>query len=247
SGGRGYHVHVRDAAVRTLESDQRREIVDYVRGTGLDFEAVLDRELVSGTAGRQSPAEKRTLPTDGGWGRRVHERLEALLDEVLSMEESAALDRLQEYEGFGEGKSEAALTAARENRDEIRRGNLDVHSAILSLARALTEETAVDDHAHIDEPVTTDTNRLIRLPGSLHGGTGLRVCRVALDDLEFFDPLTAAVAPTFRGQRVAVDVTDGGPVTFDGETFTVEPGVQSVPEHAAVFLMARGRAEKARE
>ncbi len=36
SGGRGYHVHVRDPRVHALKSPERREIVDYLLGTGLD-------------------------------------------------------------------------------------------------------------------------------------------------------------------------------------------------------------------
>ncbi|MFC1787074.1 DNA primase catalytic subunit PriS, partial [Halobacteriota archaeon] len=32
SGGRGYHIHVRDSRVIGLESPERREIVDYVKG-----------------------------------------------------------------------------------------------------------------------------------------------------------------------------------------------------------------------
>ena len=247
SGGRGYHVHVRDADVRALESDERREIVDYVRGTGLDFETVLDRELVGGTAGRQSPAEKRTLPTDGGWGRRVNDRLNDRLDELLAMAEDDAIDHLTEYEGFGERKAAAALTAAKNNRAAVREGNVDVHTAMYSLARAVAAETTAAEHAHIDEPVTTDTNRLIRLPGSLHGGTGFEVQRIAPADLDAFDPLADAVADTFRGQEVTVDVGDGGLMEFDGESFTVEPGIQSLPEYVAIFLMARGRAEKAKE
>jgi len=247
SGGRGYHVHVRDPAVLEMESDQRREIVDYVRGTGLSFDALLERELVAGTAGRQSPAEKRTLPADGGWGARVVARLNDLLDAVLDAPEDEAVERLSAYDGIGEKKAQAALGAARRNREAVRQGNVDVHTAMYSLARAVADETAAEAHAHIDEPVTTDTNRLIRLPGSLHGGTGLRVCHVDPAALDDFDPLADAVAETFRGRSVNVDVTDPGPLTFDGETLTVDAGVQSVPEHAAVFLMARGRAEKAKE
>jgi DNA primase small subunit len=247
SGGRGYHVHVRDDRVRELESDERREIVDYVRGTGLEFEALLDREVVGGEAGRQSPAEKRLLPTDGGWGRRVHDRLLALLDELLAMDRADAVARLQEFEGFGERKAEAALSAAESNYEAIEAGNVDVHSVVVTLARELATETAATEHAHIDEPVTTDTNRLIRLPGSLHGGTGLAVTRIERGDLADFDPLTDAVPETFTSQEVAVDVADGGEIALGTQSFTISEGVQTVPEYVAVFLMARGRAEKARE
>ena len=41
---------------------------------------------------------------------------------------------------------------------------------------------------------------------------------------------------------------DGGPdVELNGETFRVPEGTTTMPEYAAVFLMARGRAEKERE
>ncbi|MFB6105892.1 MAG: DNA primase small subunit PriS [Halobacteriaceae archaeon] len=247
SGGRGYHVHVRDEAVRPLESEARREVVDYVRATGLAFDALLDREVVGGSAGRRSPAEKRTLPTDGGWGRRVHRRLLEFVETLSTADRETATARLTDYDGIGEGKAEAILTAIDRNADAIRAGNIDVHPAFYELARKVAAETAETAHAHIDEPVTTDVNRLIRLPGSLHGGTGLVVRPVEVGALDEFDPLTDAVPETFRGHDVTVDVGDGGEVTFDDQTFTVSAGEHSLPEYAAVFLMARGRAEKAKE
>ncbi len=41
SGHRGYHVHVEDEAVRSLDAMARKEIVDYVMGLGL---AILDKD-----------------------------------------------------------------------------------------------------------------------------------------------------------------------------------------------------------
>ncbi len=92
--------------------------------------------------------------------------------------------------------------------------------------------------------MTTDTNRLIRLPGSLHGGSGLETLRLDRDEIDDFEPLSDAVPETFRGQEIAVDVTDGGEVELGGDIFTVSEGDQSLPEYVGVFLMARGRAEK---
>ncbi|WP_276272091.1 DNA primase small subunit PriS [Haloarcula litorea] len=247
SGGRGYHVHVRDESVRGLERDARREVVDYVRGIGLEFEELVEIETVAGTAGRSSPAEKRTLPTDGGWSARAHGRLMDEVDDLLAMDEAEALDRLQSFDGIGEGKATAALNAARENYDQLAAGNIDVHSAVYQISRVLAHEAVAEQNAPIDEPVTTDTNRLIRLPGSLHGGSGLAVRRIDRDAVDAFDPLVDAVPETFRGHEITVDVTDPGLVEVGGDSFTVEGGVQSVPEYAGVFLMARGRAEKGEE
>ena len=247
SGGRGYHVHVRDPGVRGLDRAGRREIVDYVRGTGLQFEALVSGEAVAGTAGRKSPARKRTFDTTGGWSARAHRHLLDFVDDLLVMEEGEALERLRSFEGIGEGRSEAILRGARENYAELEAGNVDIHPAVFGLARRLAGEVVEIDGAPIDEPVTTDTNRLIRLPESLHGGSGLAVRRIARDELDGFDPLIDAIPETFRGQEIAIDVTDPGLVELGGDSFIIEAGKQVVLEYLGVFLMARGRAEKERE
>ena len=56
SGGRGYHVHVRDERVRSLKSPERREIVDYLLGTGLDIEHMFVRAtaIVEGQKGAKT-------------------------------------------------------------------------------------------------------------------------------------------------------------------------------------------------
>ncbi|PSP78057.1 DNA primase catalytic subunit PriS [Halobacteriales archaeon QS_1_68_20] len=250
SGGRGYHVHVRDEGVLDLGRDQRREIVDYVLGEDLDFESLVDTETVAGL-GRKTPAEKRTIPTGGGWGARVHDRLMTVVDEALALPDDEGVDRLTRYVGVGEGRAEAILAAADANYDELAAGNVDVHPALHELLKAIRDETVQRERAPIDEPVTTDLNRLIRLPGSIHGGSGLRVTPVDREDLAEFDPFVHAVPGTFRGQEIVVDVKSPGETPFappsGDDTFTVSADEQSVPEYVGVFLMARGRAEKGKE
>jgi DNA primase small subunit len=247
SGGRGYHVHVRDDGVQDLESDARREIVDYVRGIGLNVDALIAEESVGGTAGRTSPAKKRTLRTAGGWSARAHRHLMDFVDDLLDMDDEDALARLREFDGIGEGKAEAALRAARTNYGEIETGNIDVHPAFYALAQRLIPEVVAADNAPIDEPVTTDTNRLIRLPGSLHGGSGLCVRRLDREEIEEFDPLTETIPETFRGQEITIEIEEDATLELDGDSFTVPAGTSRVREYVGVFLMARGRAEKGEE
>ncbi len=246
SGGRGYHVHVRDESIQHFDREHRREVVDYVRGIGLEFEELIETETVAGL-GRKTPTERRTLRTEGGWGARTHDRFMAFVDELLALEEDAALERLQEFDGIGEGKATATLNAARNNREGLEAGNVTVHTAVSQLAERFAHRAVEADNAPIDEPVTTDTNRLIRLPGSLHGGSGLETVRLGRDEIDAFDPLVDAVPETFMGHEIRVDVTDGGEVELGGDSFTIPEGDQSLPEYVAVFLMARGRAEKEKE
>ncbi|MFB6354438.1 MAG: DNA primase small subunit PriS [Halobacteriales archaeon] len=241
SGGRGYHVHVRDERVRGLDREARREIVDYVRGIGVGFDDLVE-------TAQRGPATARVLATDGGWGRRTHRRLLAFADELAGLDDDDALDRLRAFDGIGEKTAETVLQVVREDRSALRDGAIERGGpAIRTLAERLLERATEQDSAAIDEPVTTDTHRLIRLPGSLHGGTALEVTPVDRDALDGFDPLVDAVPAPFRGHEVTVRADGGPPVELGGETFTVPAGETRLPEYAANFLMAAGRAEKERE
>ncbi len=91
---------------------------------------------------------------------------------------------------------------------------------------------------YIDAPVTADTKRLIRMPGSLHGKTGLRVTEV--EDVDAFNPLRDAVV--FGEDATAVRVTKGGSVKLGDFYARLAPGRAKVPEYVAIFLICRGMA-----
>ena len=240
SGGRGYHVHVRNDALLELDSEARREIVDYVRAVDLDRDGLIRTVSRQGTT-------RRELKTGGGWGRRVHRELVEFVAELREMDREDAMDELTAFDGIGDGRAGTILDAVERNPAAIREGNVEAGGpGLRKLVEALTAQVVGNETAPIDEPVTTDVRRLIRLPGTLHGGTGFVVQPIEPGDLDAFDPLSDAVADRFRGQRIMVDVTEPGPVDVGAET-AMDPGPQSVEEYVGVFLMARGRAEKAAE
>jgi DNA primase small subunit len=240
SGARGYHVHVRDDSLADLDSEARREIVDYVRAVDLDVEGLVRTRAVGG-------ATRRELRTRGGWGRRTHRRLEAFVDELRELDRDDATERLTAFDGIGDGRADTLLDAF-VHSDAAARGNVEAGGpGARLLVEALARETVAAETAPIDEPVTTDTHRLIRLPGSLHGGSGLVVRRIDRDDLAAFDPLIDAVPDRFTERSIRVEVTDPGTVELDGDSFTLDAGEHSVPECVGVFLMTRDRARKVKE
>jgi DNA primase small subunit len=241
SGGRGYHVHVREADVLALDSEERREIVDYVRGNDLDFDDLIETRARGGTT-------QRVLRTEGGWGRRVHRNLLDYVADLQEMDREQALERLKELDGIGDGRAETILGTFDRTPDAIEAGNVEAGGpGVRTLVQAVAEETVAAESAPIDEPVTTDTNRLIRFPGSLHGGSGLQVVRIDRSDLDGFDPLEDAVPARFTGSDIRVEVTDTAVGRLGGDSFTLAEGTHTVPEHVGVFLMARGQAEKVTE
>jgi len=238
SGGRGYHVHVRDPEIQDLDSDARREIVDYVLANELDTDGLI--RIVSPGATNQ-----RMLQTEGGWGRRVHTEMVDLADELREMADDDALDRLTEIDGIGEGRAETILGSLQANPDAIPDGNMEAGGPGIRLLKdTLVERVVETQTAPIDEPVTTDTHRLIRLPKTLHGGSGLVVRPIDRDALDEFDPLVDAIPEPFRGRDIEVRVDERRRVDLDGDITKLEPGVHSVAAHVGVFLMARGEAEK---
>jgi len=241
SGGRGYHVHVRDGGVRGVDSDARREIVDYVRAIDLDTDAVIYTVSERGTT-------KRVLRTEGGWGARVHEALVEYADNLREKDDEAAREQLMELDGIGEGRAETILGAFDRNPAAVREGNVEAGGpGVRRLVAALAARVAAEDAAPIDEPVTTDTRRLIRLPRTLHGGSGLVVTPLDRDDLAAFEPLRDAVPERFVGREIRIETDADRTVELNGERVRVESGRDTVPEYAGVFLMARGEARKAPE
>ncbi len=100
--------------------------------------------------------------------------------------------------------------------------------------RIALKETAI----HPDEPVTGDIHRLIRLPGSLHGGSGLRVTTMNSKKLEKFDPMKDALA--FGNDAVKVRSIVTHPVTMGNGIASLKPeSVVELPEMAAIYFMAR--------
>ena len=68
----------------------------------------------------------------------------------------------------------------------------------------LTLLGAQNQGSHVDTVVTTDLHRLIRLPNTLHGKTGLRVTSIPHSSLDGFDPLTDGIV--FHTGQVEIHV-----------------------------------------
>lgn len=136
--------------------------------------------------------------------------------------------------------------------EEIRRGNLDLFRGSAGIWRLLLKNCLEDEGVAVgfnldrergetDEPVTADVRRLIRCPGSLHGGSGLRATPLSINDLEEFDPLQDAVV--FGDEPVALEILKPFSTQMKGNSYSLREGPEELPLYLAVFLMGRGVAE----
>lgn len=222
SGGRGYHVHVRDTDAQQLDSEARSEIISYITGSG-------NAESMSFTAVDSNTGEiLEIISPDGGWGKYIHQYLDMM---------DYTKDELEKIEGIGSVGAEWLV----DNRESVRNGQVNSKYAKKLIANVYenAKETFTVD---VDEPVTTDIHRLIRIPKSVHGGTGMCVQPIPFDDIESFHPTEDAVMPILS-DTIPVTITHPGIYEFGGEKYDLEARDESLPGGIAVYLMASGGAE----
>ncbi len=266
SGGRGFHAHVHAESVLGLSSGERRELVEYILGVGVDpSEAVIEsREgergpsLSFGSGGelagmeggrpqgvRQRPYRRLAPPDAPGWPGR----LTRALFQILSRWDEGGVElAARDLRDAGATEAVAHDWAERLVRDgrgrQIRKGlSLDVSTADFppALLQQILDRARINVQGETDAPVTTDVHRLIRLPGSLHGGTGFRVLPLSRDDLDQFQPFRDAPIPANGAPPVDVDLlTDVDYPTVPDRTQGREGETVRVSASTALFLTLRG-------
>ncbi|MFN7991822.1 MAG: DNA primase catalytic subunit PriS [Candidatus Micrarchaeia archaeon] len=220
SGNRGYHVHVRDPAYFPLGGEERRELVDYVMGQGLDYLQFFSFD-----------DKKRLLgprPDEGGYrGRFARAAIETLRTKPLALSKKFTNEKDREFfiSGINEGNwSKTTLNLK------------DMQERLAVVAKDLPI-SSVDT----DVGVTQDLSKLIRVPNSIHGETGL-VARV-IRDVERFDPWRDASLK--EGPPLSVRFTEDVPRldhVFGGlGPYKKDSGIE-LPQEQAIFFVLKGSA-----
>ena len=230
SGNRGYHVHVRSPLAINLDQLSRREIVDYILGTGIE----VDHQGL-----RRRAEDDGSYSIQWGWRERS---MKALYDFIVTITP-------EKMEVLGLSKKASNKTI--ENRNIILESLMtgDPSKIINYIEKNILKkimEVAVDEQASaIDTVVTTDLRRLIRLPNTLHGKTGWLTQNVPIDDLPDYDPLTMAVA--FNEGNEKVYIRRAPEISLQGEVYgPFEEETRELPLAVAMFLLCRKAARVVR-
>jgi len=220
SGSRGYHVHVVSDAIYDLDREARREIADYVSGTGLSFERLFWNE------GKKffGPSSSQ-----GGFGGKFARAfLAKLSDDAFALSIARKLKKPEEKEKL---------------KSAIERGNWD-NIGIANREKKLSEkfeEMKLTMAGRIDANVTADTSKLIRMPDSIHGGSGFSAKRLSSPDaITMFEPMRSA--PVFGSAPMRVKATEAIPA-LNIRDFSFGPipagEVRELPEACAIYLICK--------
>jgi DNA primase small subunit len=227
SGQRGYHVHIEGVEVRELDQEARKEIADYITATGLRLES----------HGFEVSKGVKIGPDldDYGWDGRIARG-------VYDIVSSSSSDDLQKY---GISRGNAKTLSNNKNRIlEMWGKNSPWRTSNISLEawKTLASKGTVRHASQIDTVVTTDIHRLIRLPLTLHGKTGMKSMEVQAQRLEAFDPLKEAIA--FTEGTICLFVNDAPPFRIGDRVYgPYHQKKIDIPTAAAIYLLSKRAAK----
>ncbi|TFF96612.1 MAG: hypothetical protein EU544_00360 [Promethearchaeota archaeon] len=242
SGHRGYHLKVQNEKIRSLTSEERREIVDYVSGHNLSYEALGLRERGNTIFG--------LLKDNIGWSHKIVTKIEYLL---ITYDNDQLRDVFTEFD-----LSTTVIDSLLKSKNYFLNVLSKNHNVWTMEGFGLANWKKFLDgivhliSAEIDEPVTIDIHRLIRYPGSLHGKSGFKVQELTLDELDAFTPLNVneperdpIVFQSQNIQKIKISAIEVPPTTLKDETYgPYKKGeVVELPNHVAVFLLCKGVAQ----
>ncbi len=221
SGNRGYHIHVRDKNFADLGGDERREIVDYIRGTGLDYIKFFDFDS-GGIKGRATGPN----PDESGYRGRFTRAAIALIES-----EPAKISRI-----FSKQETRDKFIAS------LRKGNWSNTSIkdIIPRLRVVADTLSVHS-VDTDAGVTQDLSKLIRVPNTIHGETGL-IAKI-IDNMDEFDPLNDALIKT-NDTKAILFIEDVPELELAGSTFGPfkKDEKRDLPIAVAMFFVLKGSA-----
>jgi DNA primase small subunit len=230
SGSKGYHTHIRSTAVFSLPKSARVELMDYLSLHEMDLSS-----LGFAFDGKQYSCP----PPSQAKGHALR-----LVREIIRLVESASIEEWGVFSGVSPRSLRPFLSQRQRLVQEVRAGILP------PLPGKRTEpfwnsvlSALVDRHRlFIDRQTSGDIYKLIRVPDTIHGSTGLLAKTISLDSLPEFDPFAECVAFSWVSQRKvfvkACPTIRIGSETLDG----LSEKEITVPGPLAAYLVGWGAA-----
>ncbi|MEM3781837.1 MAG: DNA primase catalytic subunit PriS [Candidatus Micrarchaeaceae archaeon] len=231
SGNRGYHVHIASDSVLQLDAHAREELCSYIKPTKLS-PLLLFPDLSSKKKGSQFSGPK---PSDGGWRGKIAkafiERLgnpERLAELGIDMRMAKRLSKEKELVELGVRNGSWGMT--RIPMKSIYWNNV--------ISKIVWEKSA-----YIDANVTKDPSHLMRLAGTIHGGTGFVAKKLGgIAALERFDPMKGAIV--FEEGVLSISAKTPYALRIGDSTLGPYNGERAeVPMYAGVYLYLKGFAD----
>ena len=108
--------------------------------------------------------------------------------------------------------------------------------------KGIIEKQAITQSDKIDKNVTNDTSHLIRLPNTIHGGSGLLAKKLDRPRALYqFDPMKDAIA--FKKGDVRISAKTDYELIMNGQKYGPYGGEINVPMYVGMYLNLKGYAK----
>lgn len=250
SGHRGFHIHVRDPSLLHIDSNARRQLVNHIRGEGINVQTTLSgpnsgwKSRIS--HGINSVTHKLKVIDEKGPDHKLYlEELQSALEKSAKSPTSSvkkvSLNKIKEIAELADEERLGRLT-----RDNKLRVFGEKNTAIFWEMVKSDSSVVLGSAGETDEAVTVDVKRVIRWIGSLHGKCGLRVTEMPLNRLnpetsDSFNPLEEAIV--FSSDKKFNILLNKDDVTAELAGIRVEGNAGDkleVTESLATFLVLKG-------
>lgn len=228
SGSKGFHFHVRSDSVQQLSSDARRELCDYAAAFEVNAKTILSRSVLEGK--RTQHSLRGPSVSSRGWQKKVFLHAKNFC-------EKASEKDFQEM-GAKQKAAKAFVADRAAAMQKLSEGNWDYIAGMEPVFEKLVDQCVAEKRIELDKPVSFDRSRLIRVPNSLHGDTGL--IAKTLSSLEKFSPDRDAVV--FHGSQHIIP-SSSFQLDFNNASYSfVEKEGKEVSLAVAVLLLRKHKA-----
>ena len=231
SGNAGYHLHIRSEKVRPLSSAARLELVDYLTLAGFTAEASI--------ADFSEKMLKCAKP------QAVKGAKARVLNRMMEFISNASPDELAAFGGIRLSKARYVHENRAKIIEKMKQGILDYLPGSKAISvkfwQNLIEHAKHCEALKLDRQTSIDIHKIVRVPDTLHGSTGLIAKTVPLEHFKEFMPLKQAVA--FGSRQIKVFINKAPKFKLGAERFGPYENEQAVlPEYAAIYLIGKGLA-----
>lgn len=232
SGNRGFHIHVREPSFGKLKTEERKEIIGYVKGLGLKYRAFFSqKESGIDNIGRVIYQESGPNENSGGYGGKFIKKVLRVLE--TNPERISRIFK-------NRAKREIFI-------NEIKKGNWSLRKMSSGIDKKLQEIAEKELPLHtvnVDSGVTQDISKLIRVPNSIHGGCALCAKILEYSKLSEFEPLKDSII--FSKNPVKIQAIHTIPEIEIGgiREEKIEKGkIKEIPEYFALYLKLKESAK----
>ncbi|HZX19839.1 MAG TPA: DNA primase small subunit domain-containing protein [archaeon] len=230
SGSKGFHTHIRSSSIQKLSKSARLELLDYITCTNLSLESL----GFASKAKNVFLCPKRTLVR--GWAKK-------LMNSLVSLLEGEDAAKIAVMGGITVSSAKKFLKEKQRIISSMDRGLLINVPGIKpeKFYPGILNYIVQEEKLEVDRQTSIDINKIIRVPDSLHGSTGLVAKPVSLDELSSFDALKETVV--FGSDPIKLKNISAPKFYLNNETFgPFENENALLPLFAGIYLIARGSA-----